>query len=646
MAARRASERAVWRRHRVRPWALAAAGLTLLTGVEFPRSLGAPAPRCATPAPAGAGPTDIDRRGVDAGAAGTRGAASLPTVAVVDGLGKAVGDCQVHLQFPGERRQAAQRSGTNGCQAVPLGAVPPGDYLLSAEAPGLLRATRPVHLGPGPAALRLVLAPGSVLSGRVVDASGQPRPGVSVVVSPTGAVAHTNDAGVFQLYVPGPGLYGVEAHHSDWGGAVQAVSVPATDVALALQPQSVLALRVLSGGQPVQGAQALLFDGRDAGPGGQYLADRPTGTDGTVRILGLPPGSYTLGVQHPGGLSASQQPVVLPEGVTTTVTVTLPPVRTGAVAGDVVDAAGHPVPGALVRAVPVDVPPVESDAAGRFRLVGVPEDVDYQLVAVLDTATSPVSPARAGQRGLRLTLPRARTYRGRVLDEAHAPVPAFRLGDTQVQAPDGRFQLRLRPSGDSVAFTLEAPQRAMATLVRPAGAEELGDIVLRAAPVVHGRVQQTDGGPAPGALVVCEGCRGEAADARHLTAVTDGEGRFTLAITGPYGVLVRLLALQDDRLAWAEAGRVGEGALLTLAPPASVRGQVRRASGAPAAGVAVAFSEPLLEAVVLVTGPEGTFSGQVPPGLYQVTVHPDASVPRRMWTVQLPLEHPLELSIP
>ncbi len=253
---------------------------------------------------------------------------------------------------------------------------------------------------------------------------------------------------------------------------------------------------------------------------------------------------------------------------------------------------------------------------------------------VVDAAGTPVPEAPA------------RTYRGRVVDEAHSPVPAFRLGEVEVEAPDGRFRLALRPLGDSVTLTVEAPQRAMATVVYPAGVEEVGDIVLRAAPLVQGLVQETDGGPAAGALVVCEGCRGEAAEARHLTAVADAEGRFTLAVTGPYGVLVQLLAMKEDRLAWGEAGRVGEAALLTLAPPATVRGRVLRATGAPAAGVEVEFFEALLKPAVLRTGADGRFSGEVPPGLYQVTVRPDSSAPRRTWTVQLPLQHPLELSVP
>src|SRR5208283_2531585 len=54
--------------------------------------------------------------------------------------------------------------------------------------------------------------------------------------------------------------------------------------------------------------------------------------------------------------------------------------------GQVVDAAGRPVAGALVRVQPFDFPAVQSDAQGGFRLRGVPEGVDYQLVAALENA--------------------------------------------------------------------------------------------------------------------------------------------------------------------------------------------------------------------------------------------------------------------
>jgi hypothetical protein len=236
-----------------------------------------------------------------------------------------------------------------------------------------------------------------------------------------------------------------------------------------------------------------------------------------------------------------------------------------------------------------------------------------------------------------------RRYRGRVLDAAHRPVAAFRIGEVTFDADDGRFSLPLEERSGNVAFTLEAPGKSMAILVRPAGAEDLGDIVLAAAPQVHGVVQAPDGGPASGAFVICEGCRGDGPGERHLTTFADSEGRFVLSVTGPYGVLIRLLAMKDDQVAWAEAGRVGEEARMRLAAPSRVGGRVLRPNGEPAAGVAVAFLEPLLEPQLLVSGADGSFSGEVPPGLYQVSLVPDGSRPGRTWTVQLPVDHPLEL---
>ncbi len=638
----------MWRRHRVWPWALAAAALVVLVGVlllarlvpgQLPSTAqGPPLQRAESPS-AEVGVSTA--RGADGGAAGS--VDSLLTVAVLNGHGAPAVDCEVQLRVPGQRREEWLEAGAASCEAVELAAVPVGDYLVSVEAPGLRRTERPVHLNPGPATLKFLLPDGVAVSGRVADASGRPVPGVSVEVSPTGGVSRTDEAGAFRISVPGPGLYHLEAHHSDWGGAVQAVTAPASDVVLQLQPHSVLALTVRAGGQPVAGAQALLWQSGNSGTRREYAADRTTDAEGEVRLQGLPPGSYTLGVLPPGALRPSRQEVVLQEGVTTVVTLALPASAPGSIEGQVVDEVGRPVAGALVRAQPLDVPPARSDAGGHFRLVGVPEGVDYQLVAIADGAMSAARNGRAGEAGLRLSVPRARLYHGRVLDEAHRPVSAFRIAGVQVEAPDGRFSVSVRPPHNTVSLAVEAPQLAMATVVRPAADEEVGDIVLHVAPLVHGIVRQTDRTSAAGAFVVCEGCRGEAAGERHLTAFADAEGRFRLAITGPYGVLVRLVAMKDDRLGWAEAGRVGEEAVLTLAPPSTVRGRVLRPNGQAAGGVAVVLSEPLLEPTLLVSGADGRFSGEVRPGLYQVTLVPDTSQPQRTWTVQVPLDGSLDL---
>jgi Carboxypeptidase regulatory-like domain len=637
MAPRRAPKRAVWRGHRIWPWALAAVVLALLPVWQLSRLLLRPAP-----APVEAlteAPLPLDGGvGTDSGRASSR---SLPLLTILDAHGAPVAGCTVVLRVPGQRLQEAVRDGAEVCDGVQLDGVPPGEYLLSAEAAGFRRSEVPVHLGPGPVSLRLVLQEGPLLSGRVVDGAGRPVPGVSVAVSPTEEVAHSDDAGLFRLSVPGPGVYGLEAHHSEYGGATASVSVPASPVSLRLLPRAVLALKVLSGGQPVQGAQVLLFDGRDSGPGGQYEADSATDAEGNLRVQGLPAGSYTLGVMRPGALSSSRQPVVLREGLTTSVSVVLPPVPTGTLQGTVEDAAGSALEGAFVRVQPFDVPPVQSDAQGRFLLTGVTEGVDYQVVAVLGASTSASRRARAGDAVLRLQLPSAKRYRGRVLDERQVPIHLFRVGEVAVEADDGRFLLPLTASGGTVTLTVEAPGLAMASLQRPAEVEEVGDVVLHPAPAVHGVVLNASGTPAAGALVVCEGCRGETAGERRLTALSDAEGRFTLYATAAFGVLVRLVAMKDGQLGWAEAGRAGEAARLTLARPSSVKGRVLRPSGNPAAGVAVVFVEPLLEPLLLVTGRDGSFSGEVPPGLYQVTLSPDTSTPRRTWTVQVPVDRPL-----
>lgn len=182
--------------------------------------------------------------------------------------------------------------------------------------------------------------------------------------------------------------------------------------------------------------------------------------------------------------------------------------------------------------------------------------------------------------------------------------------------------------------------------VGPQVTEDVSDAGLHPVATLRGVVREADGRPAPGARVVCEGCGGEdgQGEDRHLSARTDGEGRFQLPIVVKHGQRFRLVAEAHGQRGWAEAGRVGQEALLTLAGPTPVSGRVLGPGQKPLPGAAVVFSEPLLSPVQLVTGMDGRFSGRVLPGLYQVTVVPDASEPRRTWTVQVPQEAALELS--
>ncbi|HMK73112.1 MAG TPA: carboxypeptidase-like regulatory domain-containing protein, partial [Myxococcaceae bacterium] len=463
--------------------------------------------------------------------AGVRTAAEVGaslTVAVIDPRGQPIEPCLLGLRFPGGRPlERAARS----CAAVELGPLPPGDYLLAAEGPGYRRSERPVHLEVGSNAAEVLLEEGPSLSGRVVDASGRPAAGVPLVVSPIGVVARSDGAGVFRISIPGPGVYRVEAHHAARGGAERTVNAPASDILLELRPRAVLELQVLCEGRPVEGALAVLFDRRDQGPGGQYPADRPTGPDGRVRLQGFPPGTYALGVMHPGMLSAGSQEVVLHDGETTSRTVRLTADRGTTLEGAVVDRAGHPVAGARVVARPFDGPPAETGSDGGFQLTSLREGVDYLLTAVAGSGQGTAT-GRAGSGAVRIELGEERLYRGRVVDEARRPVATFRVAGVDVASAAGRFSVPLRASGETVTLTVEAPGMIDERLVRPSGQEEVGDIVMRAAPLVRGVVKTADGRPASGALVTCEGCRGEEAlgDGARLSTRCDAAGRFALPL--------------------------------------------------------------------------------------------------------------------
>jgi len=640
-----------WRRHW--PWAAVVLLLAAVAGWEQrlrqrPAPPGPLSPASEAPREQVAARAQPTREVVEGPSSGAdrrpaAGAEASVTVAVIDARGQPIASCLLGLRFPGER--PIQRAAWS-CAAVELGPLPPGDYLLAAEAPGYRRSERPVHLQVGSNVAELLLEEGPSLSGRVVDPSGRPAAGVSLLVSPIGAVARSDGAGAFRVSVPGPGVYRVEAHHAARGGAERTVNAPASDVLLELRSRAVLELEVLCEGRPVEGALAVLFDRRDQGPGGQYPADRPTGPDGRVRLQGFPPGTYALGVMHPGMFSGGSEEVVLREGETTSRTVQLTADRGTALEGEVVDRSGHPVAGARVVARPFDGPPAETGSDGRFRLTSLREGVDYLLTAVAGSGQGSAT-GRAGSGAVRIELGEERLYRGRVVDEARRPVAAFRVAGVDVASASGRFAVPLRASGENVTVTVEAPGLITERLVRPSGEEELGDIVMPAAPLVRGVVRTADGRPVPGALVSCEGCRGEEAlgDGARLSTRSDASGRFALPLLASYGVLVRLVAMKDGQLGWAEAGRAGEEATLVLGGAEPVRGRVHGPEGKPLSGMGVVFSEPLLDPQWMVTAADGSFAGELPPGIYQVTVVPDRGPNRRTWTVRVPGDPLLDLEV-
>jgi hypothetical protein len=115
----------------------------------------------------------------------------------------------------------------------------------------------------------------------------------------------------------------------------------------------------------------------------------------------------------------------------------------------------------------------------------------------------------------------------------------------------------------------------------------------------------------PDAVVTCEVCEG--------SVRTGADGRFTLP-SPPYVARFTLSARKGRLTASRTVPREDSGTPveLTLQPATRVHGLVYREDGRPAAGFALeAGQSDTGELVTLVTGSDGRYSGELPPGSYR-----------------------------
>jgi hypothetical protein len=156
----------------------------------------------------------------------------------------------------------------------------PDEYALSAHASGYLAVERRVTVGTGAAGdVRLALAKGQKIAGKVVDAAGQPAGGVLVRTLSAGqgtALAHSLADGSFAIESIAKGTYTLLAEGQGTFAIRPGVTSGSKDVVLSLQPGGRLAVTVTGpGGAPLAGAIPLVtrvnglpvgFFGRPSGP--------------------------------------------------------------------------------------------------------------------------------------------------------------------------------------------------------------------------------------------------------------------------------------------------------------------------------------------------------------------------------------------
>ncbi|MGE5275978.1 MAG: carboxypeptidase-like regulatory domain-containing protein, partial [Acidobacteriota bacterium] len=271
----------------------------------------------------------------------------------------------------------------------------------------------------------------------------------------------------------------------------------------------------------------------------------------------------------------------------------------GFISGRIVDSAGAPVAGAIVRAIPyrsaaralldrvrgAEPSPVgetKTDAQGvfRFEAPGAGKEVSLLLAAGGLPSVEIEGPfdREGSDEDLEITVPEGQEISGRVTDEQGGPVSDARVrAQAALDSPedsvafdetktgrDGSFFLSAAPGGRVTLHVLVAGLAPMAVARAQSGQR----VVARRGGSVEGTLADPSGKPVAGAIVVA----GEAA------ALTNDSGRYRIDAL-PEGLASLKASVENgDRVARRDAVRIRGGetarADLVLAPETGIVGVV------------------------------------------------------------------------
>jgi hypothetical protein len=375
------------------------------------------------------------------------------------------------------------------------------------------------------------------------------------------ATSATDDKGAFALRDLAAGEYEVRARKAGFSDeALSGIAVPspaeAPPVKLTLERAGVLRGRVVEdNGRPAKGATVML---RDTG-----AATAPTavaGEDGTFAITGLPAGVYGAQARLGVFVSEVEDGIELPAGAEAFIDLQL--AASAVLAGSVVDrATGQPAASARLIFDPGVLGPagetVPVGADGAFSVAGLRPG----SVRVIAEAPGFVPASGLGQAGgvaLVIQLDRAATLSGVVLDEAGDPVAGA--------------ELEVLAEGIELADTFAGG-------IALAAGDNLG-VTVGAVPKIP-----ISGSAVPMTLV------GGAVGAGAAIWQTGPDGTFEIAPVGPGRVRVvahhpRLSPGETQPIEVSAGASVG-GLRITLEAGGMLIGEVRDASDAPAAGIAI-----------------------------------------------------------
>jgi protocatechuate 3,4-dioxygenase beta subunit len=487
---------------------------------------------------------------------------------VVDPEGRPVAGATIEPS-PGPKQPASTRwsppsvfSGRDG-RFVLTGLIPRGTYEVNVISEGFARTTvtaRTAEPGKAIPEVRVVLDPGRVLSGRVVDEEGRPIAGAELALSMElwdRRRASSDETGRFVFKGLNPGIFSLLAKGKGHPQVhLPAVEIPterkATDVGDVVLPDEVaIEGRVTdSRGRPLEGAEVKTH--RSPGPlHRRELGRRPvfqifpsatTGPDGTFRLGELKAGdALDLTVQHPDHVPARLPGVKAPTAEPLRIELR----RGRSLSGRVVGPEGEPVAGATLSPSRGSMSRGNTDPEGAFRMSGIePGSIDLGVAAkgyrpkVLEGI---VIPEERDPENLEIVLDRSVSVEVRVLSmegepmagewvHANPEVPQdprefrmFGMGPPQNRT-DGRGIVKIEvPKPGRYRFSVSNGGPSTVVEVPPEGTS----VELRVPPIVEisGRVLDENGEGVSGARVTLESSR-EGGGFSSISSSSDADGSF------------------------------------------------------------------------------------------------------------------------
>lgn len=464
---------------------------------------------------------------------------------------------------------------------------PPSRGVLRVTASGLARARVPYEASTSNASLRVRLEPEVLITGRVVDEAGEPLA--------TATVSALLDASPDDPPFPGqvengafriPHLPGVKVlvtatapGHAPESRLIDLADGPVSELVLVLERTGTLVATILD----ANGAKAPHAELELAGSGIYPAESRAADANGVVRWEGVPQGIYEARARSDGFVSPRVSPISIAPGAEVGVTLTLAPAA--AISGLVSDASGAPIPGAqvLVSEDVLELSPREATTGtdGRFHVEGLltaPHFVLVRAEGFLPFGPHMITP---GGEALAVTLERAATIRGRVVDSLGHPVANALVEIVADRLPS------IPRTGEAAppAMGTAGPAAGPAPSLPLQGAGELG-VTIGTVPAIP--LGNAPLGANPSTLMrVPTGV----AMLGTVAAVTSGDGTFVIDGV-PSGTIQLAVQHPAHPPTWTDPRRVAAGATIdgweiVLPESGGIDGRLVDSRGMPVPGVLV-----------------------------------------------------------